>query len=354
MKMRNLFIITLLLLVTSCGAEKGEETLRSVRTTTPVPTNGETTKRLSGVVKEAREISLGFKTGGAIEKIYVKEGDYVSEGDTIACLEQDDYRLGLDAARIQYEQMKSEFARISRLYQAGSISANEYEKASAGLQQLEVQYNVNKNKLDYTTLTAPISGYIQTVNYERAEMLQAGSPVVTILDVTRMKVETDIPASVYTERDNFISFKCSSPLEPDRTYPLKLVSINRKASSTQLYKMVLAPADASTGILTAGMNVSVEIAMKSGNGDGQTDYLLPVNAVVDLDGTPHVWVLAADTTVRSVPVTVKGIDAGGDLIISSGLTGSEQVVRAGVNSLTPNEKVNILPEADETNVGGIF
>lgn len=342
------------MLVTACGTEKGEETLRSVRVTRPEATNGETVKRMSGVVKEAREISLGFKTGGAIEKIYVKEGDYVSEGDTIAQLEQNDYRLGMDAARIQYEQMKSEFARIKKLYKAGSISANEYEKAEAGLQQLEVQYNVNKNKFDYTTLTSPINGYIQSVNYEKSEMLQAGSPVVTILDMTQIKVETDIPASMYMNRDKFIKYTCSSPLEPDKNYPLKLISINRKASSTQLYKMLLAPAESTFGILTAGMNVSVEIEMKREGNAKQTEYLLPVSSVADSAGTPYVWVLTPDTTVVRVPVTISGIDNTGKLIISSGLTGNEQVIRAGVNALTPNEKVNVLPEADETNVGGLF
>lgn len=352
--MRNLLIVMLLLFITACGAEKGEQTVRSVRTVRPEATNGESVKRLSGVVKEAREISLGFKTGGAIERVYVKEGDYVSKGDTIAILEQDDYRLGLDAAQIQYEQMKSEFSRIEKLYRAGSISANEYEKASAGLKQLEIQYNVNKNKFDYTTLVSPLDGYIQTVNYEKSEMLQAGSPIVTILDMTRIKIETDIPASIYMKRGEFTAFTCSSPLEPDKTYPLNLVSINRKASSTQLYKMVLAPAGTTFGILTAGMNVSVEITIDNTGSDKQTEYLLPVNSVADSAGTPYVWVVSADTTVKRVPVTISRVDASGKLIISSGLDGTEQVVRAGVNALTPGEKVNILPEADETNVGGLF
>lgn len=352
--MRNLLIVMLLLIITACGAEKGEETIRSVRTTRPEATNGETIKHLSGVVKEAREISLGFKTGGAIEKIYVKEGDYVSEGDTIARLEQNDYRLGMEAARIQYEQMKSEFARIQKLYQAGSISANDYEKALAGLQQLEVQYNVNKNKFDYTILTSPLDGYIQSVNYEKSEMLQAGSPVVTILDMTRIKIETDIPAAIYTERSEFTRITCTSPLEPEKTYPLKLVSINRKASNTQLYKMILAPVGTSFGILTAGMNVSIEIAMNSEKSGGQVEYLLPISAVTDSSGTPCVWIITPDTTAVRIPVTVSGVNTEGKLIITSGLNGSEQVVRAGANSLTPNEKVNILPEADETNVGGLF
>ena len=73
--MRNLLIVMLLLFITACGAKKGEQTRRSVRAVHPQATQGESVKRLSGVVKEAREKSPGFQNGGAIERGYAKEGD---------------------------------------------------------------------------------------------------------------------------------------------------------------------------------------------------------------------------------------------------------------------------------------
>ena len=48
------------------------------------------------------------------------------------------------------------------------------------------------------------------------------------------------------------------------------------------------------------------------------------------------------------------VDKSGRVVITSGLQGGEQVVRAGVHALQENEKVQILAPASETNVGGLL
>ena len=48
-----------------------------------------------GIVREAHTIGLGFKTAGQIERICVKEGDYVRRGQLLAELDAADFRLGV-------------------------------------------------------------------------------------------------------------------------------------------------------------------------------------------------------------------------------------------------------------------
>ena len=138
----------------------------------------------SGIVREAHTISLGFKTAGQIERIHVREGDYVRQGQLLAELDDADYRLGVEALQIQYDQLEDEVERTKRLFDQKSVSVNDYEKAVAGLRQLGVQLQVNKNKLDYTKLYAPIDGYVQSVNFSPAEMVDAGTALFTLLDMS--------------------------------------------------------------------------------------------------------------------------------------------------------------------------
>lgn len=63
-----------------------------------------------GIVREAHTIGLGFKTAGQIERICVKEGDYVRRGQLLAELDAADYRLGVEALQIQYDQLEEEVA----------------------------------------------------------------------------------------------------------------------------------------------------------------------------------------------------------------------------------------------------
>lgn len=343
----------MIVLLAACSTNKEEKFVRSVKLVQPVTLGNVYQKSLSGIVKESREISLGFKTGGQIEKILVKEGDFVRQGQTIAMLDQKDYQLGVDDYQIQYDQMKTEVARMKQLYEAKSLNGNDYEKAVAGLEQLRVQLQMNKNKLEYTTLKAPVSGYIQTVNYEKAEMVQAGSPIVNLLDISKIEVEVDIPASLYMQQEKFSSFSCSSSLSPSVSYPLTLISINQKASSTQLYKMILSLNDSQSAKLTAGMNVVVNIALT----DAQTSasgFTLPVNSIFSEQEKSYVWVLGNDSAVSKREIKLQGIDATGKAIITEGIQGHEQIIKAGVHSLIENEKVHVLPESDKTNVGGLF
>ena len=164
----------------ACGRSSEEDPgIRSVVLTAPIVLESTYTINHPGIVREAHTINLGFKTAGQIERIHVREGDYVRQGELLAELDDTDYQLGVEALQIQYDQLKDEVKRMTQLFNQKSISANDYEKAVSGLKQLGVQLQVNKNKLDYTKLYAPTNGYVQSVNFSPAEMVNAGTALFT-------------------------------------------------------------------------------------------------------------------------------------------------------------------------------
>lgn len=221
----------------ACGAPQHENSvLRSVELTTPVSMQATRMKCYPGIVREAHTIGLGFKTAGQIERICVKEGDYVRRGQLLAELDAADYRLGVEALQIQYDQLEEEVARTKQLFDQKSISVNDYEKAVAGLKQLGVELQANKNKLDYTKLYAPTDGYVQAVNFSPAEMVDAGTSLFTLLDVSHMEVVADIPAAEYRQRDSFVRYRCKAD-GIDGELPMKLLSLTPKADGNQLYQL---------------------------------------------------------------------------------------------------------------------
>ena len=152
-------------LLCSCsGRTTSEPFVQSVSLTRPIALNRETSHLYSGIVKAAHEVSLGFKTAGQIARIHVSEGDYVQQGQLLAELDDADYQLAVDALQIQYDQLKDEVERTKQLFNQKSVSANDFEKASAGLRQLGVQLQANRNKLDYTKLK-PVLFEFPTYSY---------------------------------------------------------------------------------------------------------------------------------------------------------------------------------------------
>lgn len=353
---KNYYIgVAVMALLTACSkpSAQSDEPVHSVMVVEPSGSKAEVQKTFSGVVEEGREIALGFKTAGQIASILVKEGDMVQKGQLIATLDDRDYRLGVEAARIQYEQTEREVARMKKLRDANSLSGNDYDKAVSGLEQLKVQLENNRNKLSYTKLYAPTSGYVQTVNNEVAEMVNAGMPIISLLDVKQMEVTFNIPTSLYLQKDHIEAFTCSGSFSHGQSIPVKLLSITPKADNNQLYKVRLGlnPSDAAG--VTSGMNVEVKIDVK--HAVSADEISVPLSAVLKDNGKTYVWVLdEKESTVSRKEVTTGSLTGEAKITIVSGLSGTEKIVKAGVGVLQEKEKVNVIDTPTETNVGGLL
>ena len=151
------------------------------------------------------------------------------------------------------------------------------------------------SKLDYTKLYAPTDGYVQAVNFSPAEMVDAGTALFTLLDVSHMEIVTDIPVSEYRQRDHFARFY-GKVAGIEEEFPMQLSSITPKADGNQLYQLRLTFAGQPDKRLTAGMNAEISIVVADKG--GITGFAVPLCAVFqDTDGnTPCVWVFERDST----------------------------------------------------------
>lgn len=348
-----LLLISILCLTNGCGQKTTGTFTRSVMLTQPIRMGAEEVKQFSGIVRENHDIALGFKTAGQISEIAVNEGDYVKEGQLIARLDDKDYKLGVEALEIQYRQLEDEVARTKALYESKSVSPNDYEKAVAGLQQLKVQLQVNRNKLAYTCLYAPTDGYVQSVNYAPAEMVDAGTPVINLLDTHQLEVETELPVELYLQRARFSRITCQIPFGTGEEVPMKVASITPKADGNQLYRLKLAFDATPDRHISAGMNIGITIHL-AGNDSIAGSFIVPLHALVQQQEETYVWILQADSTVSRHQVVCSGIDGTGNAIITKGLEGNEQIVKAGMDALLENEKVRVAETESETNVGGLI
>ncbi|MCR5454266.1 MAG: efflux RND transporter periplasmic adaptor subunit [Bacteroidales bacterium] len=347
-------IIAVCALLCSCGGseEQSQPLVRSVVVTKPNTIGNEIEKTFSGIVGESREIAVGFKTPGQLKTINVREGSYVRKGQLLATLDDNDYTLGVKALEIQHKQLENEIARMKKLYEAHSISGNDYEKAVAGLKQLEVQLQTNRNKLEYTRLYSPSDGYIQKSNFEPSEMVDAGTPVFTLIDTKNMEVTINVPSDIYQKKDNISQIICRSELAPNKDYEMKILTVAPKADGNQLYQLRLSFVKPDNNVLTAGLNV--ETVIKIAENKSEMRYSLPLGCIFKDGDNSCVWVLDGENTVHKQQVNVSGIDGDSQALLSGGISGNETIVRAGVNYLQDGEKVKIIDNSSKTNAGNLM
>jgi RND family efflux transporter MFP subunit len=324
--------------------------VKNVKTISPVVMSDVTTRTFPGVVKAASVINVGFKTAGQISRIAVREGVFVREGDIIAELDKKDYLLQLEGTQIQYNQLKTEVERLETLFNRNSLPANDYEKAKAGLEALGVMLQAHTNTVENTVLKSPVSGYVQSVNFARSEMVNAGMTVVTLIDVSSVSIETELPASLFLRFDDFIGYSCRTNLSDGEDIPLSFIGINRKSNSSQLHKMIFSP-KSSNSRLAPGMNV--EVIIRIAEKTPENAYTLPFKTVFSENGKSYVWVIQSGV-VKKREVQTGGISQTGDLIILSGVSDGDEIVESGLRTLQDNDRVYVIPKPSKSNVGGLL
>lgn len=305
-----------------------------------------------GKVTAPSDINLAFRVSGPIGNVYARVGAHVKKGELLARIDPRDYELQLAATEAEYNRIKAEVDRVTELYEKGSVTPNDYDKARYGYQQITAKLNAHRNALNDTKLVAPVDGYIQKRLFEPGETVGAGISVISMIAAGSGEVEINIPSAEYLRRDQFADYYCRAEIFPGVTFPLELIGVTPKANANQLFTMRLRMKNSSDELPVPGMSVMVTIQFRN---EETTTFAIPLSAVFESGNNATVWVYdSASETVATRQVTISEILKDGRAVISAGLKDGELVVTAGIHTLKEGQKVKLLQAVTATNVGGLL
>ena len=305
----------------------------------------------TGKTKSASEVNLAFRVAGQIERVLVKEGDYVQKGQVVAIMDARDYQVQVAATQAEYEQVKADAERVMVLYAEGNTTASNNDKARYGLQQITQKLAHHKNQLADTRLRSTIRGYVQTKFHESGETVSAGMPVVSVFGSGDTEVEIKISASDFANIEKFTSFGCRFDVTGDKTFPLAIARISQEANSSQLFDISGRAVGQPTkpGIFSKMLKNIVCFPPPSGI------VCVPTSAVLKIEGKTQVYVYNTESgTVKLRSINVVGVQRDGTMRVDNGLQSGEMVVASGVHYLTDGQKVKILQKPSTSNVGGLL
>ncbi|MBI9061610.1 MAG: efflux RND transporter periplasmic adaptor subunit [Marinilabiliaceae bacterium] len=346
MKRQTIAMVSLLVMIGLglVGCHPKESTIAVKRRYVKVMQPGKTVSSkehvFNGQLKEKREVDVAFKVGGQVLEILVDEGDYVKEGQTIARMDKRDYKIRLQSATAQFNQMKGEYERYQQLYDKKKLPVNTLEKLKAGYLAAESGYEAATNALNDTELKAPFSGFIYHKNIDKFENVNPGQPIVTLIDVSELEVNFSLSESQVQVASNFDRITCDVPNANLNNIPASFLSMNEKSNGNDMFDVRLMIANPQKGGLKPGMSARVRVVMPQ-----NSDALIkvPVESIFYKVNSPYVWIYdATNSTVKSRKVTIGNLAQQGYVSVSKGLKQEDQVVTAGIHTLTEDQQVKIL------------
>jgi membrane fusion protein, multidrug efflux system len=278
------------------------------------------------------------EVNGRILSIHFTEGQFVKKGQLL-------FQLDTDIQQAQLKQVLSDLAfagkeesRRRALWEAKSISLDEYEQSQSRKANLEAQTEVLRAQVEKGRITAPFAGKIGLRQVSEGAFVNTSTQLTTLAQTDKLKIEFALAerfaGNVKTGEKIKFRFPSDSARHQATIYA---------TSST---------VDPQSRMLTVRALVQGNTAWIPGTyaeifyspGDDQPRILVPATALVPVLKGQKIWLIrnGVATSVAVEPgmrtpthVEVSGGIAQGDTIILSGLLGLRDGMNVQVKSSNP-------------------
>ncbi len=236
----------------------------------------------NGVVKSIDRIEIKSKASGEIVELPVEEGDFISQGDLIARLDQKDERAEVaqaqadfDIAMAELKQAQSTFERRNQLFQDNLISEEEQGQITLDLAvakgkviQASTTLERAQERLSEAVVRAPIDGTILQKYVEEGQIIASGvsnvsggTPIVDIADMSSVYIETGIDEIDIGKVQIGQFATVIAEAYPELEFNGEIVRIAPEAKIEQNVTLfdVVVEVKNNDGKLKSGMNTRVEI-----------------------------------------------------------------------------------------------
>ena len=318
------------------------------------------TLSLSGSLSPLLQSTVRAKVPGEVQKVLVREGDRVAEGQVIATIDTADLRARVDAqvAALEESKAKATIARKNRennqaLLRQNFISQNAfdttqsvYEGAEASVKSAEAQVRIVEKAMQDAVVRAPIGGLVSRRTVNVGEKIGVDSPMFTIVDLARMEIEAPAPASEIpsVKVGQVAQFRVDG--FGDRVFEGRIERINPAADpgsrSITLYVSIPNRDGALKGGMFAKGNLILDKAPPAA--------VIPAGAVREEAGQAYVFTIENGKLVRRAVTT--GMREEGLIEVRSGLEQGIPVVRARITDLKPGAPAILKTSAVARKPGG--
>lgn len=296
-----------------------------VETTSLAPATIERYYQTSGSLQALREADLYALQLGIIESISVEEGEVVKKGEGLLKLDGRELTLQSSSSQVQLQNLRSELTRLEQA-QGGVISREEIDKQRYAVEEAEAALKLSKFQAKQTWVRAPFDGTIVARLVDEGNLASSSTALFKIADLSALELELYVP-----EKD-------AASVADEATVEIQLVDDSIATAKISRRAPVVDPL---TGTVKFTVRAESFPAAAKPGAFARAKVLvaarpdapsLPREAVFEVDGKPHVYVVAEGRAKRTEVIT--GLEGDARIEITSGLAGTDVVVTGGGAGIT--------------------
>lgn len=316
-------------------------------------------QQYSGRIEAVDKVDIRPLVSGTLTAVHFKDGALVKKGDPLFTIDPRPYaaevaraQAQLTGAEARASYTATDLARGERLLADNAIARRDYEEkqnaareAAANLQAAQAALRTAKLNLDYTQITAPVSGRISRAEVTVGNIVSVGSttpPLTTLVSVAKIYAAFDVDEQSFLKYVNPARSKGEQvPVylglanEDSASREGKVGSIDNRLDTSSGTIRVRAVFDNADGQLIPGLYARIRL----GGGTPHPAVLIDEKAVGTDQDKRFVLVLDKNNHAAYREVHL-GSTQDGLRVVESGLKSGERIVVNGLQRIRPGNTVN--------------
>ncbi|MEO1024925.1 MAG: efflux RND transporter periplasmic adaptor subunit [Pseudomonadota bacterium] len=310
----------------------------------------------------ARDGAVASRIAGSVETVNVLAGNNVERGDVLLELNRDllairlsqakaqiaEAEASVETGRVRVESAETAFSRIDALRDSAAFSQGRFDDALTDLQVARTQFaeaqarlETGRARLDeaeyqmtQSRVRAPFAGVVLDVETIPGAFIQAGTPVVRLMDTQSFEVEASIPARYIS--DLLPGQVMQGTFETGAIVDLVLRAVLPVETATTRTRAVRFTAQGLDGLpnIAVGQSLTVNVPV----GAEREVLTVPKDALVQSSGGWTVFVANEGKAERRTVLI--GAPSGDRYEVLAGLAVGDQVVVRGNERLRPGQDIS--------------
>jgi len=329
--------------VISCGKKNGtngnngnNKKLPLIQVKDIIPESFSEKFKVIGTVKPYESAKLSSEEGGVITWLSKDKGDRVYKGEVIVRLKKDVDNAVYQQAVAQYNLAKDNFDRADRLYKENVATERDYMNAKLNLDIAMKSIDLYKVRLTKGYITSPISGVVDAKFMNRGEMTGPGSPIISIVNISRVKVSVGIPERYMNSVKPGQSVDISFDVYPNEQFTGYINYISPTINTNNRTFEIEVLLNNQNGKLKPEMSANITITKETLD----DAIVLQQDLIVDNGDEQFVFVLENNEIAKKRTVKLGGRN-GNNVLIAEGLNAGDKLIVVGFQALTDGDKVQL-------------
>ncbi|WP_333587934.1 efflux RND transporter periplasmic adaptor subunit [Phenylobacterium sp.] len=300
----------------------------------------------TGRFEAPERVEVRARVGGYLQGVHFRDGQMVRKGQLLFTLDPRPAQAALAAAQAQADLARADLARAQGLLEAQAISREEFDSRKAQAQIAEATLAARRLDVEFTRVTAPVSGLISQRQVDPGNVISGGASsgdvLTTIVSVSPIHFAFDASEAqllkyqrqMEQRQGAQVQVKLQDETEYRWVGRVEFVDslVDRDTGAVRLRATIANP----NNFLKPGMFGQARMV----GVDAYQALLIPETAVVT-DGVRRVAYVVDGQGQIQVKALQLGPASDGLRVVRSGLAPDDRVVIGGLQRAMPGQAVQV-------------